>query len=57
MYTVHYIQFDSPGYSAQYCFYSLMDSRGLVISFYVASKQMVTYSSNMGRYYFLFFLH
>jgi hypothetical protein len=27
-----------------------MDKRGLVVDFYVASKDMVSYSANMGNY-------
>jgi hypothetical protein len=33
-------------------FYSLIDDRGLVVGFYVASKDMVSYSSNMGKCHF-----
>jgi hypothetical protein len=31
------------------CFCSIMDKRGLVVDFYVASKSMVSYSANMGK--------
>jgi hypothetical protein len=42
-------QFDSPGFSAAYCFYSLMDESGMVVAFYVATKSMVEYSALMGK--------
>jgi hypothetical protein len=41
-------QFDSPGYSASYCFYSFVEaSSKLMIDFYVAEKSMTEYSAKM----------
>jgi len=55
---VHTMQFDSPGWSAQFCFYSLMDARGLVVDFWMATKHMVSYSNNMGTtVYHIFLFH
>jgi hypothetical protein len=36
--------------------FSLIEARGLVVDFYVAMKSMVSYSSNLGKGYFLFFV-
>jgi hypothetical protein len=47
---VLFSQFDSPGHTAQFCFYSLMDERGYVLAFYVATKHMVSYSAMMGKF-------
>lgn len=47
--TYSFYQFDSPGHTALYCFYSLMDERGYVFAFYVATKSMVSYSAMMGK--------
>jgi hypothetical protein len=45
-------QFDSPGYTASYCFYSLMLADRRVLAFYVATKSMVNYSTLMGKIFF-----
>jgi predicted phosphatase len=33
-------------------YFSIIDARGLVVDFYVASKDMVSYSSNLGKILF-----
>ena len=43
-------QFDSPGFSAYYLFYSVMTADGRVVDFYVATKDMVTASTFMGNF-------
>jgi hypothetical protein len=41
-------QFDSPGFSARYCFYTVVEATSkLVLDFYVAEKTQVEYSSKM----------
>ncbi len=45
-----FLQFDSPGFSAYYLFYSVMTADGRVVDFYVATKDMVTASTFMGNF-------
>jgi hypothetical protein len=41
-------QYDSPGFNARYCFYTLVESTSrLVLDFYVAEKTQVEYSGKM----------
>lgn len=41
-------QFDSPGFSARYCFYTIVEATSkLVLDFYVAEKTQVEYSGKM----------
>jgi hypothetical protein len=41
-------QFDSPGFSARFCFYTIIDtSTNAIIDFYVAEKTMTEYSARM----------
>jgi hypothetical protein len=51
---LYLFQFDSPGFCAAYCFYSLMDEAGMVVDYYVATKDMVPYSSLMGTFFISF---
>ena len=41
-------RYDSPGHSAEYCTYTVVDTESnQLIDFYVAQKQMAEYSSKM----------
>jgi hypothetical protein len=41
-------QFDSPGFSARFCFYSIIEATSkLVLDFYIAEKTQVEYSAKM----------
>ena len=43
-------QFDSPGYSSGYCFYAVINAgTKKVLNFTVATKDMVSYSAQMGK--------
>ena len=53
---VIYFQFDSPGFSAGFCFYTIIQvETKRVIAFTVATKDMVAYSAQMGMYIFMDF--
>jgi hypothetical protein len=42
--------FGNTRYCASNLFYTVMDPQGLVVDFYVATKEMVGYSAEMGMY-------
>ena len=45
------LKYNSPGFSATYCFYTLVDvTKSKIITFYVATKDMVEYSGKVGMY-------
>jgi hypothetical protein len=48
-------QFDSPGFSAGYCFYAVIHAETKkVLAFTVTTKDMVSYSALMGKLSLLF---
>jgi hypothetical protein len=50
-------QFDSAGFSAGYCFYTVIDAvTKKVVNFTVTTKDMVPYSALMGINFFIYIL-
>jgi hypothetical protein len=47
--TLLFFQFDTPGFSAAYCFYAVIQAETKkVLAFVVTTKDMVSYSAQMG---------